>query len=922
MPRVPASPILRLLCFVGLLTLLAACSDSPAPAGEGAHDTIEFVLGPRTKQLDERAIAALSMGADTSQTLSFESSVGSGFARGDILMAGVTPKTPRGLLRLVRDVKTDGATTTVDTMLVPLQLAFKKLNVHVERTLDTSSASPELPKPTRPLVTVFDLGGNAFIDEDVFNGDGKPGTLEDQLHLKNLYEGYTALTFDLSFDWGFVDNIVNGIDHLVGCTISFGFAPGCEPISLPSLSVEMQFKASVATTFDQSGAASIAYKPKTFEIGVPKTFDPITIGPLVFVPELKFTGSSEGSAGSYNRLAGHSELGFSVSASISTSSPIPKVTAEPTKSFKVDVVEAFLDAHTSTSIGPRLDMLAYGAIGPTVGVVFVSELDVDRTRGADCYRASQGVDGTFGFVVKFPWQAIGDFIGNKIGTPDLGSDLRKVAGIFGLDGSILDVSKALHILPLSVVDQGVCRTPPASALPPGTPRDDTFANPPFVPWSQRFDEEGYHFKFSASPHNTRGRLAIGADGHYWGLGSPSTVVRRIALDGTQLSARRFLQYSELDDKDVPLAVSDVLVRHDLETWIVFENGTVARLSPKGVLVDAYRYTVPLASFEESTLRMATTAPDGRSALVFGIRQASSNRDHRSVIVELTPNGSVQRAQSIGYDTSADVTTQYFTAVRAIYNQAGDLVLAGNDTPSKTADDHCVVYSLKPGGELGFATNLATTVDQGHCEVGSLSETASGDFILTATNGANFANAAMTIFLNKDGTFQRGASWALGGDSLIQPSALMPLPTSGYVIAGLNSLSASHEHIFVARFDATGAPVSAKSYRPKTDGVRLGFPDALLTKDAGVIFGGLGDWADFSNGTHLTRFFAGKVFAKDGALPMAPAADAETVDLQTAAGNLTIVGQAFTRPLAPVAVTVAGVVVKNEDQPLSGTRFAP
>lgn len=907
---------LRRLALVFLLTFVAACSDSPpAPApADSARDTIDFVLGPRTKQLDERAIAALAMGADTSQTLTFESSVGREFARGDVLMAGVTPKTPRGLLRLVREVKTEGGSTSVDTMLVPLQLAFKKLDAHVERTLDMSSAAPDPPPQTRPLVTVFDLGGTKVIDEYVFNGDGKPDTLEDQLRLKNVYEGYTGLTFSIAFDWGFVDNIVKGIDNLLKCGVTLGIAPGCEPFELPSLAIKMTFKASVATTFDQSGAASTGYKTGTFEIGVPKTFDPITLGPLVFIPELRFTGFTEGSAGSYNRLAGHSELGFSIAASLSTSDG-PSITAEPKKSFKVDAVEAFLDAHTTTSIGPRLEMLAYGAIGPTVGVVFVSDLDVSRTRTDDCYRASQGVDGTFGFIVKFPWRAIGTFLKS----PEIGENLERVAGFFGLTGTILDIAKALHIVPLQEVAHGPCATPPAASLPPGTPRDDTFVNPPFVPWAQRFDEPGYHYDFSYAPHTARAKLAVGVDGHLWAVAAPSTVVRRLAIDGNQLSARRFLK--RVDDKDVPQAIVDVLVRSNLETWVLFQNGDVARLSPKGELVDAYHYDVAVTGDEYVTLRMGASAPDGRSALVFGIAHFANSHDHRNVIVELAPNGFVKRAQSIGYPTNADGTKDFFQATRVLYNKAGDLVIAGDDERgSANLAGRCFVYSIKPTGAIGFATSFVPS--ENRCVVGGFSEAENGELLVGATDGRNFANHGLFVVLDESGAYRRSSSWQLGGSSFVQPTAVLPLPTSGYVIVGQDSVSATREGVFFLRLDAQGSPASAKAYRPKADSVSIGNPDAFLTKDAGVLFGALADWNDFSEGRELTRFFAGKSFAKDGALPFAAGADGESSALVASATGRTITSQSFTPTTSTVSVPLAPVNLKNEDLPTAGTPFAP
>jgi hypothetical protein len=36
----------------------------------------------------------------------------------------------------------------------------------------------------------------------------------------------------------------------------------------------------------------------------------------------------------------------------------------------------------------------------------------------------------------------------------------------------------------------------------------------------------------------------------------------------------------------------------------------------------------------------------------------------------------------------------------------------------------------------------------------------------------------------------------------------------------------------------------------------------------------------------------------------------------------MVAKTFTRPLEPVAATVTAVTLKNEEQPITGTRYAP
>lgn len=857
-------------------------SDDPAQGAQvaaGSKDTIEYELGPRTKELTATDVAALKDGADQSQVLKFDAAVGAKFARGDVILAGKHDKTPHGLLRVVTGTTTVGGVVEVATEQAPLQLAFKKLNVHVERTLDVA---PTLPAPLTGAAIDWPVGGTAPINEFIFNGDGDPATLEDQLHVDDRFEGKLGVSLDIHFEWGFVEEIIAGIDNFLECGLAvatLGIVGDCPKLTMPVLEATFSADAMVAAAFDHAGAASATYGTGPFPVGPPQTLEDIWIGPLMFVPEIGFEGEMKGKAGSYSRFKGSSRAGLSVGATVSTKTGFtPKF--EPQKEFEVDVVEAYLDGHVTTSVGPTLSMLAYGAIGPTFGVSLRSDLDVDRTRKDDCYRASLSLDAYFGFKVKIPWRAVGEFFGG----PEIGEDVEWVARKFGLDGNLLYKRVPLQ-LATEQVGQGVCTIPPPGMLPPGAPPDDTLANPPFTQWSRRYDDPGHYFTHSAAPHRDRTRLVPSVDGHLWAPASPSPTLRRIAIDGRQLSAVRYLApIPEEDNRERPLPVAHLFERQDLVKWVLFENGTVGRLNADNVLGDSFSFQVPHTAHEEVHLRRGAVRPDGRTALVFGIRGLATADDLRMVLVELDEHGVVLRSRALGPATVPTEETQraFFTSTEIQYRPDGTLLIGGENTqPDADAKTLCMALSILDDGSIGWANSYAP--GGGECRFGGMSVTDNTDVLLTAHSGNIYGNSGYTIVLDANGTPKSSAAFQLGGDTLLTPLYVSRVSTSGYVVAGHESQSARQYGQFVVRLDAQGVPLTASSYHAP-EGVELGFLDAYVTKDAGVLFASLADWRDQAEGRDLARFWTGKAFAKDGTLPFNAASGVSMVT-PTVSGNV-------------------------------------
>ncbi|MDF3065012.1 MAG: hypothetical protein K0R38_613 [Polyangiaceae bacterium] len=854
--------------LVGMSLILGACGGgeaAPAATEGGQDDRIDFVLGPNTKQLSDADLAALQPGADTSQTLTFDASVGSKFSRGDVLLAGVSRNTPRGLLRVVTGTTQVGDLVEVETEQAPLQLAFQKLNVHVERKLDVPF---ELPRGLAPQGLGFPVGGTVPIQKFIFNGDGDPATLEDQLYIDDRYAGELGVTLDIDFDWGFAEAVTAGVDEFLECALAAatgGVFGDCPDLDMPVLSATFQAKALVSAEFDHAGAASAAYGTGKLDIGAKQQLDPIEIGPLVFLPRVGFEGQMKGRAGSYARMAGKSRAGFDVKVTASTSTGFDASAPSPMPTFEVSEVTAYLDGHVSTSVGPTLEMLAYGAIGPTFGLTFRSDLDVDRTRVADCYRASVALDANFGFVVRLPWREIGEFFSHST---EVGEQVEWVASKFGLAKTLVDESTPFE-LGSQQVGQGKCTIPPPDMLPPGAPQDDTLASPPFSQWSNRYDEPGLHFAYSGTPTRARTRLIPGVDGHLWAPSAPSPTLRRLSIDGRQLSATRYLApIPEEDSREAPLVVVDVLERLDLVKWVLFENGTVARLGPDNALHDAFSIRVPVVDGEEANLRRGAVRADGRAALVYGVRDLFNAFDNRMVLVELNPDGTVLRSRSFGAATEAVLVQQeFFSNGQALYRADGSLLLGGESRASAAENTLCTAMSVADDGDIEFAHALSP--GGGECNFGALAVSDNDDILLTGNSGKSYGNYAYTLVLTADGDPKASSGFTFGSSNLLNPLFVTRVSTSGYLVAGIESYDVlageTSDAAFVVRLDAEGAALSTASHRAPY-GVQLGQLDAYLSKDAGVVFAALADWKDQAEGRELTRFLSGKTFAKDGSLP--------------------------------------------------------
>ncbi len=120
---------------------------------------------------------------------------------GDVIVAGKSERTPKGLIRGVVSVTNEGNETVVETLPVPLPLAFKRLHAKLARegidlaNLDTPvSGSPSKQPNSKPSYSAGKVVDNKRVfDKEVYNIDQNVETKDDQFLVHAELEGHVDL---------------------------------------------------------------------------------------------------------------------------------------------------------------------------------------------------------------------------------------------------------------------------------------------------------------------------------------------------------------------------------------------------------------------------------------------------------------------------------------------------------------------------------------------------------------------------------------------------------------------------------------------------------------------------------------------------------------------------------------------------------
>src|SRR5215217_7293549 len=185
------APLQVSLMMAGLFSLTSfGCSDDEAPADAGPAREIDYELFPSTHELSAADVAEISTLAPDG-ALRFERLPEAlrGLRVGEVLLAGVSKRTPDGLLRVVLDIQEeeDGA-VLLRTGAAPLQMAFRRLHARVADNAapfargGKFTGTDVVPLSVSPQFSVSgDLGDRQSYELLAFDGDGNTATKNDQV---------------------------------------------------------------------------------------------------------------------------------------------------------------------------------------------------------------------------------------------------------------------------------------------------------------------------------------------------------------------------------------------------------------------------------------------------------------------------------------------------------------------------------------------------------------------------------------------------------------------------------------------------------------------------------------------------------------------------------------------------------------------
>lgn len=756
----PNSRAVLAALILGISAAGGGCSSDPAAAPPG--DSIRYELFDWTHELTPETLAAVANVSAEDGSIRFRGSPAqlAGLTRGDILVTGLHDVTPKGLLRQVLEVKTDGGDTVVMTQPAPIQLAFKTLHAKL-RARSVGLDGKELQGGTQSNAkhsTSSQVGGGQHIDWQVFDSDGKRETKDDQLYVTGDVAGTLGFSVYIDLDW--LEDPKKAAKELA-CAVSVVF---CAP-DLPDVKIGASAEATAKAVIEVEGAAATSFDHDEFPIaGSSFSLTPIEIGPVLIFPEIDFVALITGSATS--RVHAKAGLEYSVATDVSVGLKSGAHFNPPkfTKEITPPTVDVMLTSELKASVGPRLKLLFWDTFGPSFAVQGYGHLHAN-TEHTPCWALDAGVELVAGINLRIPWSLFG---------------LSKLGKILGLSGDIASTSfPPFNLFNVPNVLAGACGTIPDDIYPPGEgPTADVYKNPKFTPWSQRFDSDAFTFPFTGEVSTDAIHVSKAVDGTWLVGGRGFPGVMKLAEDGRLVWSKSFklprTLPGEVDDTED--AARSTLVAQALNTniWVATSRFTVMQLDQEGDVVWSRRYVPGDAKLQgslEATGLVGTD--DGGALVVYSVRNTPS--DGPAVVLRLDRNGKLLFSKTFAYETSKTFVPGFTAA------DAGDVFVSGYSWESGSNIGH--VARLRPDGTTVFAKKVGM-FGSSRVKPGPGVRLASGAFAFSGT----FSLApehSMLAQVAPDGSIATAASWWTGSSVKDASSnALVQLPISGFLSLGI------------------------------------------------------------------------------------------------------------------------------------------
>lgn len=874
----------RLFLPLSCVGLLVAACGSDSTSARATADEVEVIPFASTKMLTTADLASLQADKEDGK-LVFDHAPAAlaDAAVGTVMVAGISPSTPHGFIRVVTNVTRNGDQLSLDTAAAPPQIAFQKLHARLSRPVSLDDAEPQLNTTLEPL----GIGGTSErktpVNVVLFDGDGDKNTTDDQLRIEGFFQG--AITYDLSLDidWGAVNKLPDVVTQCIASLSKLvrGKKPTCALSDLvPEVKVKFTVDPAVAADLHMIGQASLEFE-KEFDVAVvPLT--PLVLGPLVFLPRLEVIAKVEGGASASFKtgVAGHMTITTAVSVSNKTAgNPQFSPPAIKDKGYTVDTPEVGLHAHAQANAGVRLTMPLYGTIGPYATAEATMALEADPSK-TPCWSLHAGLESVIGVRITTPALPL-------LGHVDLVD--WKTAPFKAID---------------EVVASGVCKDPPAgsSRLPPGSgPDAPALRDPLFTPWSHA--EEGTVDTSASSGPSVTGivfsDMQRAIDGRWLVSGSDARSLVKIDDTG-KLVWRAAYAASETD---TALSVVRTIPRRDasitaLVTGAVGSSFTLMSIGQSGAVRTAQAYSLPLDVCASPVARLLTT-DNGTGVLVFGECQSQG----KAFSVHIDRAGNPIEAKLWTVDGAAQLGPTAFTRTQP----NGQLVVAGNY--SATADGMYVARIDDSGGIAGADAYTACETAFNLAPTAAIPAETNG---LTVVGGSHAQARAFVLRLHDDGNvgFVTYPGMKDGSGPVFVASAVAELPTTGFVMtSSVVELTAEDTAktvpgIALAGLDAQGHSVWAKRYG--LNGHSSSFPSLRLTTDGGVLVSSLAATLGTPDQT-TGATWSMKAFAKDGTVTD-PALTSTSLVLDDGPTDCAVTRAPITPHVEDLAVEMAPLLV--------------
>lgn len=862
---------------LALALAVVACSSSAPATPTPPQDEITALPFPTTVQLSTADLAAMQPDPGDG-TLTFTTPPASlaSVGVGNILVAGVSPSTPAGLLRAVLAVDRSNGQLVLRTGQAPIQLAYKKLHVKFARSTAVAGGSAlrsPLSSRSPALSTGFDK--TLPFSYVLFDGDGDLTTTNDQLVTDGTIGGGFDFSLSVDVDWGGIDALPDVVQN---CLKSFanvltGKPPSCSiddllPEARSTFSVDPQIHGNA----NVHGAAFYRYEKSVDLTTV--TLPPIPIGPLVFVPTVDLTAVLSGGASGTFKTGIHGSAVFHSAVTLSTKASSPPQLSPPalkSTDFGLNETQITLHAEAKIAAGARLNILLFGVTGPYATALAYGRVQADLL-GSPCWGLFAGVDLNLGVKVTTP------------ALPFIGS--VTLADWHSPDLNPLEVS----------VGSGSCAPPPnPPTLPPGSGPDSThFAQPTFTPWSRTYAApvEG---ALAGSPGNGTiySDLQHTIDGNY--LRSGYGVRQLVKLDehGTTVWAREL----QIDGQTLrparirPTADGSLLVASTSLNTLV-----LTRLGQDGALQDARAFDVPI---DTCTLSLTALSPDGAGGHWVAGGCVGTGKTF------------LVRVPGVGAPTLTliDPGTGATTNPRVVESLGQDAFLAG-----AISDPLDAMFALRvtPAGAVVWSKRYQACASAPDT-IPSAAIVGQGDVVTLAGSGGAQHNGMVARLLS-DGSvgFASFPGFGFGAGSVFLLDSIAELPTTGYVAGGstvqfTGAPPANVPAAALVGLDATGAVLWANRYTfgPAAGPLASGQVGVRLTDDGGIFATAL-----VADPAHPLDGFlwAFKPFARDGSVTFSPDAVAVTpLAITSLACSLTATDRSFTTQVTSITPRTPNVV---------------